>query len=192
MAISTCHALGSWESYEPLTELLGDLERELRQRAIHAITHLATKHDRKEDLSRTITDQLDRADNSAVPDLLDALAKSGRKASWTNIERHLRSDSPAVRAAAAYALGLLEAREAGDAVLNHARSEQAKAVRLQLAPTLHKLGQIQAVPVLIGWLEDGDEAVKIASRQALTSLTGQNFLNETDKWKAWWEANKPK
>ncbi|MDB5218489.1 MAG: hypothetical protein JWO86_6416 [Myxococcaceae bacterium] len=50
--------------------------------------------------------------------------------------------------------------------------------------------EAQAVPALMRLLGDPDSEIASAVRGALTSITRQDFGPKTEKWQAWWEANR--
>ncbi|MDP2949743.1 MAG: HEAT repeat domain-containing protein [Chloroflexota bacterium] len=102
----------------------------------------------------------------------------------------LGDEERAVRENAAWSLGKI-GREAVDAVpaLAQALGDEHQWVREAAACALRDIGPeaVEAVPALIQALEDEDLPVGHPAAEALEAITGQDFGEDADRWRQWWE-----
>jgi len=95
-----------------------------------------------------------------------------------------------VRSSAARALGWIEP-DASEAVppLIQALGDESEYVRSAAADTLGEFGSQarDAVPALIQALGDEYEGTRSSAGRALRDITGQDFGEDRDRWRQWWE-----
>jgi len=108
----------------------------------------------------------------------------------------LDSDSAAVRAAGAEALGFLRAYAAAPSLAGRLQ-DTSVAVRRQAAMALAWCGGREAIPPLLDALDDADWATRQAAHVSLTNLTGMEFSFDSmaspgkrqvqaKAWRDWW------
>ena len=112
-------------------------------------------------------------DPVAVPPLIEAL----RGPDWD------------LREPAAGALGAIGDARAVPPLLQALKSQD-PTLRTRAAGALGEIGDRSAVPALIAALRHPDEYTREAAAEALKTLTGQDFGEDSDQWRAWWEQNK--
>ena len=74
------------------------------------------------------------------------------------------------------------------AILRGARSGVTS--RTEAAVALGEIKDVRGIPPLITTLADKDQNVRKAANKALESITGQQFGDDQDKWRAWWAKNR--
>jgi hypothetical protein len=50
--------------------------------------------------------------------------------------------------------------------------------------------QREAIEILVATLDSKDAAVRKAAHENLVRITGQNFADDANVWRAWWESHK--
>jgi HEAT repeat protein len=103
----------------------------------------------------------------------------------------LEDADPQVRGDAATQLALLGSG-ASEAVpaLTQALQDPSSVVRANAAWALEKVGveAMEAVPTLILTLGDEDGWVRTKASDALRAITGQDFGEDAQRWKEWWDS----
>lgn len=122
---------------------------------------------------------------------VEALGQTGDLAAAGPLIAYIRERDKDPNASTGNAVLALQALGPGvvPLVLNVARAEKAKTVRLQMLAALPK-GQKQAVPVLMELLDDGDEEIRRRVMEALQYSSGTNCGESVERWKEWWRANR--
>jgi HEAT repeat protein len=109
----------------------------------------------------------------------------------------LKDKSVSVRSIALASLGEMKAVEAYAEIVAHTKDkEQQDGTDVRAWPAeeacyaLGVLGDMRAVPVLIGLLSDRD--LQSPAQQALELLTKKNLGNDPGKWESWWKQQRTK
>lgn len=178
-------------AFDALAAFVADADREVRTRALGSMGTSAVKFDRSAKLVETLKAALERGEAAAKQDVLSAMGRSGELSLSASIVPYLKDTTPALRAAAAAALGDLAEPSTAGLVLSQLQSETDEATRSALAAAATRLMAKEAIPVLIGWLGEEKEEIQRAALRALKELSGQDFQKDQGKWEAWWDANKP-
>lgn len=63
-------------------------------------------------------------------------------------------------------------------------------VRSRTIQLLAKIGDLSAVPALIGRLKDDDSAVRNNAANALSRITGKKFGRDAGSWRRWWKSSR--
>ncbi|MBI5360646.1 MAG: HEAT repeat domain-containing protein [Planctomycetes bacterium] len=92
--------------------------------------------------------------------------------------------SPVVREDCAYTLGRLGDVTANNALIKHLSEDPDLAVRCRSAQALGMLKCLEAVPVLVGYLEHKDSRLKLSSYSALKVITGLEIELDKSLWHA--------
>ncbi|MHC4972380.1 MAG: VWA domain-containing protein [Planctomycetota bacterium] len=101
------------------------------------------------------------------------------------IERSLESGDAMIRAAAAAYPGLTPAQ------LEDALKDRSPLVRASAVATAEARPPREAIPLLIAMLaRDTDRRVRLDLLETLNELTGRDFGDDIDLWRAWWEAQR--
>jgi HEAT repeat protein len=172
--------------------LCGDEDRGARGRAINATLQIALSHDRMEEASRELSRQIDRIEGPAKADLVMALGKLTSAESVRHLMSLLNDGDPAVRLQAVRGLGLGTGMDSGDALLTQLDRESDTAVRLELLLAVQKRRLLGAVDPVIPWTADRAAEIQKAAAKTLTSLTGQSFGTDYDRWAGWWAKARPR
>jgi HEAT repeat protein len=90
---------------------------------------------------------------------------------------------------AARTLGEIKDRRAVEPLMALLKDEE-EDVRDTAAYALGLLGDERGIEPLIGCLQDPHEAVRREAAGALKTITGQDFGQDYDRWKQWWEGQK--
>jgi hypothetical protein len=101
----------------------------------------------------------------------------------------LQDDVAAVREAAAKALGDVGLEEGGVLALAQALEDENEDVRQAAAKALEAIGPeaVEAIPALIQALGDDSSTVRGDAAEALMAITGQDFGEDAERWRQWWE-----
>lgn len=190
-AIGTLQKIGTPQSFDRVASLCLDSDRAVRLLAVGALTAIASRHDMKEELAAALTQCLERAKGEVAVELLNGVAQAGRKESWQLLAQYLTDDVPAVRAAAASALGTLNVPESGDSVADRLSLESDKRVLMQLSVAVQTMKLRQAIEPLIQLLSEPDLDIRLVYTRALRTITGQAHGDDQSKWQEWWAAVKP-
>lgn len=151
----------------------------------------------------TMIEDLSKATGSDRDNVVVALRVLKDKRAIPALRMALKDESEYVRGIAVAALGELKATEAYDEIValtkdkgdkpdnkNAGKLDCVKIPPAALACyALGALGDERAVPVLIEVL--ADKELQGCAQQALEALTKQKFGHDSEKWKAWWKAQKP-
>ena len=97
----------------------------------------------------------------------------------------LADDDPTVRQKGATALGKLRARPAVKLLLERL-ADNDKDVRRSAAYALGQIGDRRSIEPLIGLLSDKKPEVRKVAAKALAQITGQDFGQNAEKWRKWW------
>jgi HEAT repeat protein len=194
---------------DPLAKSIRELADRERAEAVKRL-HESLKADEVEVRRRAALTLGSLGDRSGVPVMADALAKatgSDRnnvvvalrilrdERSAPALRAALKDKSPYVREIAVAALGEMKAGKAFDDIVALTKDKEGKANGalncMRTCPAemacyaLAALGDMRAVPVLIGLLDDKD--LLAPARQALEALTKQKLGDDPKSWKAWWD-----
>lgn len=178
--------------FDSLGDLSADADEEIRNRTLRILKNLADKNQMKDQLARLMLNNLRASDPAVQAEAIQMLSLLGMKEMWIEIAPMLRSSEPNVRSAAAQALTNFSSLEAADDVVAATAAERDRTVKAHLATALQKLRPIKAVEHLIPWLRDSDPEVQRIAEATLRVLTGENLGNDPDKWRDWWDKNRPK
>ncbi len=188
-AVTTLMAIGEADSFEAIAPLSGDADGETRGRALSALASLAKKFDLGEAFVRTLSEALQDASGDRVPDLIVALANTREPEAVPALVKHLESERPADREAAATGLGTIGSADAADDIEARVGREEDGKVRIALAEAAVKVKARGAMAGMAAWLDDENELVRVAALTALRALSRTDLGLERDKWEAWIEAN---
>lgn len=173
-----------------MTELCGDVDPEVRGRALRIAKNIAEKHGLKDQYVRTVVGNLGSSDAGVRSDSAAVLGSTGMPESWNHLVPVLNDPEPRVRAVAAQALMNLGAPESGETVLGALVREQDKWARIALAGAAEKLKLAKAIEIFVDWMGDQDADVKKAAQVALTLLTGENLGPDRQRWVDWWDKHR--
>lgn len=119
----------------------------------------------------------------ALGNIADSKARPG-------LEESLKNDtSPAVRAAAAEALGAFKA-DALEALRNAAADDDDEYVRLSATISIGSVRTKPAIDLLIWLLKSPGEEVKDLAAESLRDITLQDFDTDYENWRKWWLDNR--
>ena len=119
----------------------------------------------------------------ALGNIADSKARPG-------LEETLKNDvSPAVRAAAAEALGAFKA-DALEALRNAAAEDDDEHVRLSATISIASVRTKPAIDLLIWLLKSHGGAVKRLAAESLRDITLQDFDTDYENWRKWWLDNR--
>jgi HEAT repeat protein len=189
-AITLLGSVTDSEWLEPVSDLLGDEARDVRNSAVQISRRLATKHGFQDKFLSALVSNLNATSDDVRADMVAAIGTLGIKDSWSFLTRMLNDREAKVRAGAASALTALAADESGIEVIDAVGRERDAAVRLALAQVVIRLRLMKAAEPLIEWLGDTDEAVRKASENALRTLTGESLGQDREAWANWLKNNK--
>ncbi|HZV07805.1 MAG TPA: HEAT repeat domain-containing protein [Gemmataceae bacterium] len=103
----------------------------------------------------------------------------------------LASGRPSIREAAAQTLAVLaDAAVVKRLHLLAADGDADPAVRQAALWTLGRCGSKEAARLLLLHLKDGNELLRRAAAAALRDLSGQDFGQDANRWREWWEGHK--
>lgn len=129
----------------------------------------------------------EKAEEAARRRILAMLAHSGRAAAWSELRARLSSEKePGVRAAIIDALAAAGDAELAPVLLGAPLEDASWKVRSSAVAALARLRVRDAIPVLIERLEKEDGRLRSDVREALVSLTGQNFHGNVELWRRFW------
>ena len=94
-------------------------------------------------------------------------------------------DHPRIKEVAIRSLGKIGDTRATPLLL-HALADDSWEIRSTAAKALGAIGDARAAPKLIEALENEGEAVRWYMVTALTNITGENFGNDIEQWKEWY------
>lgn len=118
--------------------------------------------------------------------------EEARSCDIDSLIRELESDETSSRFTAAQVLGDRKDERAVEPLIK-LLSDKVQHVRFMAAWALGEIGDYRAVDGLILLLAtDEDRENKIVSYQALAKITDQDFGEDAQAWRAWWEENKGK
>ena len=100
-------------------------------------------------------------------------------------------DSERVKEVAIRSLGKIGDQQAIPPLVE-ALQDQNWEIRSMAARSLGTIGDESAVEPLINALEKESESVSWYIVQALSNITGEDFIQDADEWKAWFEQNQQK
>lgn len=63
-------------------------------------------------------------------------------------------------------------------------------VRENAVVALGRIGDPRAIEPLIATIKDEESSVRLIAVQVLGVITGQDFGEDQDKWRKWWDENK--
>jgi HEAT repeat protein len=159
-------------------------EYETRAQALQTIT----------DIGKAATEQLLKtldADTATVRTYVcKALGNIGDRNARPGLEKALKNDaSPAVRAAAAEAMGAFKA-DALDALRLAAAEDDDEYVRLSATISIASVRTKPAIDLLIWLLKSPGGEVKQLAADCLRDITLQDFGTDYENWRKWWLDNR--
>ena len=142
--------------------------------------------------------------NPAAPFLLELILKGAiGPASPTEIERATERRKNQLKALcrnpdyglwarcyAAVLVGRLDHPDVVSVLTNVLRTSEHPELRACAAAGLHNTGSDEAVEALVEAMSDSDRSVRRRAYYALRDITGQDFGQEQEKYRNWWEQNK--
>ena len=207
--------IGNEQAVKPLIAALKDQDWQVRRCIVTALAKIgderaveplieALKDTNKEVCGRAATELAKIGDERAVEPLIDvlndkdwgnryaaalALAEIGNEQVVEPLIAALKDDKWKVRYITASALGTIGDERAIEPLIV-ALSDNSEDVREATATALGKIGDIQAVESLILTLKDQGSLVRRSAAWALEQIAGQDFGEDTDRWKQWWQDQK--
>ncbi len=207
--------IGDKRAFEPLIGALKDNSADVRDQAAWALAHIRNKKAIKsligalndsdanvrgsaalalgylgddqalEPLTRALRDH----DTDVRIWAAAALGELGDKRATEPLIKTLKDENEDVRGEAAGALGQLRDKRATKALIK-ALQDQEDLVRDIAAWALGEICDKRAIKPLIEILRDKDEEVRSTAAKALSEITKQDFGEDYEKWKKWYEKNK--
>jgi HEAT repeat protein len=101
------------------------------------------------------------------------------------------NDRPRIKEVAIRSLGQIGDPQAIPPLVN-ALEDQSWEIRSMAAKSLGNIGDARAAEALINTLEGENETVRWYVIQALESITGENFNDDHEQWREWYQKNKQK
>lgn len=190
--IATLSILGDAGAFDALSPLCAAEDREVRTQALGALNSLATKHNLKEQLVRTLSEAIASAPAGHTLDLLGALISTADPEAAPAVAKLLESDQVDVRKAAAEGLSRMAGPDVADEIVARLAREDSAEVRVALAGAAAKAKAVDGMDELAGWLEDENGGVRKAALEALRALSRTDFGTDRQKWEAWIEQNAKK
>jgi HEAT repeat protein len=191
-AIATLSIIGEESAFDAIAPLCLEEDREVRTQALGALSSLASKHDLKERLVRTLSETLASAPANRILDLLGALASTGDVEAAPAIAKMLDSEQVEIRKAAADGLSRIAGPDVADEIVARVGREDNAEVRVALAGAAAKAKAVDAMDELAAWLEDENGGVRKAALDALRALSRTDFGPDRAKWEEWIENNAKK
>jgi HEAT repeat protein len=176
------------EWFDAVSELCGDTNKDIRNRALNIVHRIAQKHNLQEKYSHVLSQNIQSRDEGVRADTAIAMGSTGKPENWKVVAPLLNDIDSKVRAAAAQSLMTLGSAEAGPDLVSLATRERDRWARICLAGAVQKFRLQKAIEPIIDWLNDADEEVKKVAAETLTLLTGEKHGTDRDKWVAWFAA----
>ena len=177
------------EAVEPLVKAFREQGPEVRKCAALALGNIG------EPAFEFMKQMVNDKDAGVRADAISVLGMIRSKDAFDVFTTALKDEDSEVRMSATWALGKLEDKAAVEhvAALLEDRDEK---VRICAAITLAELGDNRAIELLIEAVKStektGMRSISIEATWALRTLTKQEFDNDYNKWKEWYEKNKDK
>jgi HEAT repeat protein len=191
VAIDGLRGLGAAEAFDDIAENLLHADPAVRSRAMDALLQLSRQNNLTERFTSILMQNLRAATGPARTELVVAIGRLGTAEAGTVMAGLVRDSDTTLRAHAIQALSRFSAAEYGQLIFDQMLVEREYWPRVQLAQTAQAMKLNKAVDPLIGWLNDQDENIRVASSRALIGITGQNFALSHQDWQDWRDKTRP-
>jgi HEAT repeat protein len=182
---NSCLALGALGNARAVPALLDKLQNGAEKESRYAAVALSQ---RKLAANDALLTALDNPRRYVAANAAWALGEIKEQRAVDPLLKMLQANDPGVRGNAAIALGKLKAPTATTALAALlVRPGEGAEIRAACATALGRIGDRQAVPMLLTAL--GDQDVRLDARWALTQIAGHDFGYDVAKWQAWWSVN---
>ena len=185
------------ESLPMLPDYLDDSDNEVRNAASNAIITIARKFTvdelRSIDLMGRLKDKLLAARQKETREEIISIFKRLKSPETVEILMSLLMDENAeIRSESAAALGSIGDKKATSFLIERLQKEEDEWTRMQIIGALQNTNEASAIPAIIEMLRDEKEKVRLCASRALRNMTPQNFSDDYNKWKEWWEQEQKK
>lgn len=188
-AVDSLAALQATDHFRKILSLLGSSDQTLSTRVMIAAETLARVPDFKEQAAIDIIEIIERGDNGRARG--QAAMVAGRLAipdAKPPMLELLNNENSETRANVVMALGEMKAPDTITPLWDRFLLETDRWVKVQIIQALEKIKNDAAIPLLIQALNDNDDQVRSRSSTALTTITGQPFGEDAEKWDNWYKS----
>jgi len=194
------NSLFSAEDKESLTLLLNyldDSDNEVRMAATNAIVAIAHKSTADElrsvDLMGRLKDKvLGTRHKETREEIISIFGRLKSTEAVDTLMSFLTDENAEIRSEAATALGSIGDKKATNFLIECLQKEEDEWTRMQIIGALQNTNEASAIPAIIEMLRDEKEKVRLCASRALRNMTPQNFSDDYNKWKEWWEQEQKK
>jgi HEAT repeat protein len=184
-AMDVLAKIGYEAALDPIAALCSSPDASLRQRAFLAVAEIGKKNHLEDRVQSIFTDVLEKLEGKARSDTMMKITQARVRNMVPAYLKYLNDENPQVRASAAFGLGQMGDRSAGDSLLARVPLEQDKWARMYIAEACVKLVVRKAIDPLIEWLDDRDPEIRSAALVSLKQLSGANPGADKASWAAW-------
>ncbi len=175
------------ERYAIAEGRLASADRDVRQKAAIELLGMKDPHA----LAPVLERMRQAPDPTLRVDMIEAAAFCKDHRCFGAILDALKDEDPAVKQAAASALGRFSDPQEVEAMMKVVSESSRSPAECELL--FEALGEglcVRAIPVLLEGLEGDRPAVREAAWRALKQVSGRDFPPQTEPWKDWWASNK--
>ena len=178
--------IGDAEAVDPLLDILGDSEADVKKSAVDALINF-----NENKIPPKVTPLLNDPEEYVRAAAIKLLSEKLDPKTASAVREALKKDkSDNVRLLAVKTLGGIKDKNAVEVLMSALTEDTNRYVREESAIALGTIGDKKAIPALIKALKDPYKDIQLRASYSLKDITGQDFGRDYEKWSSWNEGKK--